>query len=171
MGAATVRAAITSYFAGAALTGLQHVYQECPWWLDGDQFDLAGGDDFGAVAYVHLSEQRETRIALPAVQGIKAVTWDVALVVLFQYLVPSSFPAGQDESSWVTPLDALLDGLIARLRADQTLGTGHNGVIFQAGESVDDVVLRRDLPRIDAQGGKVWCWQVLEFKAVEMIQA
>lgn len=170
MTAANVRAQIANWFQPPAVEGLQTCYPAMPYWAGGDKWELAVNDGWGAVAYVHLREESESRIGLGgATGGIKEVTYQVGLVLLFKWLIPTQLPAGQDESSYVLALDTLIDSVKARIRSDRTFGSGPNGIIWQAGTGENDLKVARDLPR--RQSGAVLSWQVIEFEVVEMIAA
>lgn len=167
MPAATVRAAVQSFLTGQ-VPGLAAVYTAQPYYVDGDLFGFTTNGNYGAVAYVHLDRQEETRIAFGGASGgHKQVTYQVGLVVLYKYLIlPDSTV---DEAAWAGPLDALLDAVVARLRSDRTLGTGAGGVVWQAGEDNNDLRIQRDLPVED--DGVIHSWQVVEFTVVEQVAA
>ena len=168
LGAAGVRQAVQAWFDAPAVQGLNRVYAAMPWWAGGDQWDIGLNGGWGAIGYVHITDEHETRIAYGGIPGgIKQVTYQVGLVLLFKYQIPTQLPAGADESEYVTYLDALIDGVKNRLRQDPTLGTGSKGVVWQAGEGRADVVIRRDLPR--RKGQAVQSWQVLEVEVVENV--
>lgn len=168
MSSATVRAALFGFFDGAraaaTVPGLNTVYAAQPTFVDGAKWQLAKDLGSGSVAYLHLAEDTETRIALPAVTGWKRVDYTVGLVVLYQYVIPPD-PAGED--SWAGPLDATIDGLKDLIRSDPNCGVPAD--IFQTGQAPGGITIRRQLPR--RTSGAVLSWNVLEFAVTEIIEA
>lgn len=169
MSAATVRSQLQAFLSSPPITGLEKVYRDQPWIALGGDWQLSSNAGWGAIGWLHLDEESETRATLPAVAGQKRVDYRVGLVVLYQYLIPAQLPDGQAEDAWVGPLDALLDAVKARLRSDPKAGTGPglDGVIFQQSQDPQDLKISRDLPRRDH--GKVWSWQVVEFTVTEIV--
>lgn len=165
MSAATVRAAIQAWTVGGNIAGLNAVYKAQPWFVDGQRWNLAAELGSGAVAFVHLAERAESRITLPALEGNKAITYTAGLVVLYQYLIPTE-PASEDV--WVDPLDAVLEAIVERFRADPTFGTA-GSPIFQAAQDPNDCRIVSDLPR--RTSGVVQSWNVVEFHCTEIIVA
>lgn len=168
MGAKAVRQAVTDYIGQTS--GIARMYREEPTLITGDAWQDPNTKLPGTVAYTHITRDTEQRYALtgdnPTGLG-KAIVYEVAIVVLYQYLIPSN-PASKDE--WVDGLDELIDNIKARIRADRTLGTGGNPV-WQAGEGDPfgggtDITVQRDMPKM--LKGKVLCWTSVEFHAVEM---
>ena len=180
MSRATVRKALTDYLTtgtqGGPVPGVTRVFKAQPWLIDGKTWNLAENLGSGAVLFVHFPDKDERREADPAasvsstVVGVKRVDYQVAVIVLYQYLIPPAAQAQQyagDE--WVDALDATLDGLESWIRADPTAGTGPQGVVFEMGQAPGDLSLPQDLPRL--VGGKVLSWQALHFTATEVINA
>lgn len=174
MSSAEVRAAITTFVAtgcaaGGSVPGVTKVYRAMPWYIDGATWNLSNELGSGAVLFVDLPEDGgDTRLSVPAVQGEKSVDYLVALVVLYQYLIPSASQSpAVPEDAWVGPLDDTLDGLKALLRTDPNLGNPE--VIFQAAQSRGDLAVHRVAPR--RAPGKVLSWNVLTFHAMEVITA
>ena len=172
MSAQAVRAAVQAYFVGQ-VTGLNQVYRAQPTFADGKNWNLATDLGSGAIGYVHLDAEKETRLTLPYQTGYKQVDYEVGLVVLYQYLIPSNTLVAQNGDEWTDALDVTLDGIKNRLRRDPTLGTsvaqGGTGLIFEAGEAKDDIMIARELPR--RSPGKVLSWNVVQFKLTEIVQA
>jgi hypothetical protein len=171
--AAALRSAAATWFATDSIPGLVRVYKEQPWFVDGSVWNLGtsvNGEPIGsgAVAFVHISEQYESRLTVPAITGSKMLTYKCALVVLYQYVIPSGVVTPAAEDDWVLGLDALLDGVVARLRVDPTIGTAGSPV-FQAGQDPDDDKIIRDLPR--RYDGVIGSWNVVEFTANEIVTA
>jgi hypothetical protein len=177
---AGVRAALYTYLKNGNVTGVTQVYRAQPWFIDGGTWKLSSELGSGAVLFLHFMDKAETREADPAssvstqVVGWKRVDYQVALVVLYQYLIPSaSQGVAYAGDEWVAPLDATLASLEALIRADPTAGTGPNGdqsgVIFRMAQEPGDLTLPQDLPRL--ANGKVLSWQALHFTVTELIQA
>ena len=162
-----VRVAIRNFFQSANIPGIQQVYLDVPWFIDGAQWDVLDGSGFAAVASVHLDTSSETRITLPWKTGSKQVNHTVGLILQYQYLIPSTFAPGEYEDAWVTGLDAIVDGVKNRIRSDYTFAS--TNIIFQAGQNGNDVRVTRDVPVVDI--GKVVAWVVVEFNVTEIIQA
>lgn len=168
MSAKTVRAAIADYLRPTP--GIAKMFRDEPWIVTAEAWTQENGLP-GTVAYVHIDREAETRYALagwnPTGLG-KAISYDVSIVVLYQYDIPDQ---PDDKDSWVDGLDELLDALKARVRADPTLGTGEGGVVWQAGEGGlpggPDLEVQRDLPKLN--NGKVLSWNALQFKVTEMV--
>lgn len=168
MSSATVRAALFGFFdtarAAATVPGLNKVYAAQPWFVDGARWQLDKELGSGSVAYLHLAEDTESRIALPALTGQKRVDCTVGLVVLYQYLIPTD---AASEDAWAGPLDATIDALKNLIRSDPNCGVPVT--IFQAGQQPNGIMIRRHLPRRTA--GAVLSWNVLEFAVTEIIEA
>lgn len=172
MSRATVRAALVTFFNNTSIQGLGQVHSAPPYWADGSEWDLArpigdGPAGAGAIGAIHLAEDVESRVSVPAIQGWKAVTYKAALMVFYQWLLPSNTLTPVDEAAWADPLDGILDGLVALIRSDPNLGDPT--VIWQAGQSANDVHVICDVPR--RLPGKVLSWNVIEFDVIEMVQA
>lgn len=175
MSTGSVRAQVAEFFR--TVPTLNAVYLDQSTLIQGETFDLGAQNGSAAVAFVHLPDENETRIALPAVTGMKDVAYRVGLVILYQYLVPSAAvePATQPDS-WVIPLDDVIDAVKNKLRADPTCGGGGGGLpvtpggtVLQAGSDREDIKIARDLPRWTP--GKVISWNVVEFTLHEIVQA
>ena len=162
MPSADIRSAVVKYFTGT--TGLTSVSKDEPWYMDGQMWIQNGLE--GTASFVHINHQSETRVDLGGLGGgKKAVTYDVALVVAYQYRIPTDTGGGMD--TWVDGLDAVLDAVVAKLRADQTLGCGSAGPVWSAGEQDMDIAIQRELPTRD--GGKVWSVNYVMFKVIEIV--
>ena len=173
MASADVRAAVYDYFAPPAVAILNTLYKAEPIFASGNDWQLDSGVGFGAMGDLHSSDESEARIAFGgATSGIKSITYNVAIVLLYRYVITNNISDnGPDE--WTDGLDALIDGVKARLRADRNLGTGESGVVWQAGEgnntSEPDIKVTRDLPKLTPN--KVEAWQVVEFVVIENIES
>lgn len=173
MASADVRAAVYAYFAPPAVDILNTLYKAEPIYAPGTAWQLDSGVGFGAMGYLHISDESEARAAFGgATGGIKSITYNVALVLLYRYVITSN-NTDDGPDSWTDGLDTLIDNVKARLRADRTLGTGDSGVVWQAGEgnntSEPDIKVTRDLPKLTPN--KVEAWQVVEFVVIENIES
>lgn len=174
MSASQLRAAITAWLQPPAVPGLTRVYPAFPVFAPGQDWRLEEGQGSGAVGYVHLAQQRERRITIGGEHGgTKQVMWQVALVLVYRHLLPSSvIDSGEDTAAgWAGPYDRLIDAVCERLRADRTLGTG-GAVVWQAAEGSgdgagDDLVIDSDLPAVNA--GQVVQFTAITFTAIQMI--
>lgn len=183
MSRATVRAALYNFFTAGcdphtgSVPGVNRVYRAQPWYIDGKVFNLSNELGSGAVCFLHFPDKNETRISDPAkgvtpgVVGVKQVDYDVALVILYQYLIPTATQTADavPEDAWVLPLDATLVGLEDLVHSDPTAGTGPQGVVFSMAQDPGDTRLPQELPRL--LPGKVLSWQALQFNVTEMIFA
>ena len=162
-----VRKAIRNFFQTPPITGIQTVYLDVPWFIDGAQWDVLSQEGWAAVASVHLNMSQESRVTLPWSVGSKQVNHSVGLLLQYQYLIPSNFGPDEAEDAWVEGLDIIIDGVKNRIRSDYTFNS--NGVIFQAGQDQNDIRVQRDVPVVDV--GRVVAWCVVEFNVTEIIQA
>jgi hypothetical protein len=162
VGARSIRQAVRDYIAPTA--GISNAYKDEPHYVSNDAWYSADGTH-GTVAYVHIDQEGETRLVITGFpDGGQQITYHVAIVVLYEYLIPD------DEASpdaWVDGLDDLLDALKARLRADPHLGTGPTGVVWSAAQHDNTLTISRDLPKKD--GGVVRSWNVLQFQVTENV--
>jgi hypothetical protein len=171
MSMGSIRAAIKNYLAAQAIPGLNRVYQGMPAYIDPAVWNLSAQGGYGAIAYVHLTESSETRIATPYITGQKMVPYLVGIVVEFRYAIPVQDAVALNGDEWTTGLDGILEGLKAAVRADPRLGTGDLGDVFQAGQDQKDLLLRSQLPTRDEENGEIWVWSVLEAQVSENITA
>jgi hypothetical protein len=170
MGDATVRAAVRDWFQTAQIDGLQKVYLDLPWFLDGSIWPFEDGREWAAVAFVHIDTSNESRITVPALTGQKQINYTISLGLHYQYLIPAELGIGADVDDWVVGLDSILDGVKARLREDPNMGAAPNtGPVWQQGQSNADIRLDRDLPILD--NGIVRSWNRVEFQLTEIITA
>lgn len=168
MSIATVRAAVTTYLQDAVIPGLNRVYAAFPWYIDGETFNLAANLGNGAIAYVHLADSEETRWTVPAVQGVKRVHYEVAVIVAYQFLIPSAdVDATMSEDDWVNALDVILQGIKDRIHADPQLGAP--ATVFLAGQTNNNLRIHSEMPR--RLPGKILSWHAVEFQLTEVITA
>ena len=186
MTAQSVTDAVVAWFQPPAVVGLNELGPGIPWFEDGSAWRLDSQLGWGAIGFVHRSHESERRIAYGGTtSGIKQVVYDVAIVLLFKYLIGRDQDIQNTSQAYVPCLNQLLDGMKDRLRADRTLGTAPGisglggiqiapgGSILQAGEGdgsgAADVTIDRDYPRRDKQGGTIWSWNDFTFQVVEMV--
>lgn len=167
MASADVRAAVTTFFQNANIAGLNKVHSAPPFWADGSEWKLNLQGGSGSIGALHLVEDQESRIAVPALTGVKQVHYQVGLMIFYQWLLPSGTLTPVDEAAWAGPLDTIIDGVKARLRSDPNCGMP--SVVWQSAQDPNDVTVRRDLPRL--MSGKVLSWNVVEFHVYETITA
>lgn len=167
MSSAAVRSAVASFFETASITGLNFVHPGPPWWITGSEWDLGKTAGAAAVAAVHLVEDNESRITIPALSGQKQVEYLIGLMLFYQYLQPSNSLTPKDPSAWVAPFDVIIDGVKDRLRSDPNCGMP--SVVWQSAQDPHDISVKRDLPRVTA--GKVLAWCAVEFHVTEIVTA
>lgn len=165
MSSATVRAALTTFFGTPPIAGITKLHSAPPYWADGSEWDLANDLGSGAIAAVHLADDAERRITVPALTGQKIVTYTVGFMIFYQYLLPSASLTPVDPAAWSDPLDAIIDGVKARIRSDPTCGIP--SVVWESGQTPGYPKVVRDLPR--RLPGKVLSWNVVEFQVDEVI--
>lgn len=178
MSAATVRAAFQTFLTTPAIPYFERCYLSEPWFAAGEQWNLKDNGGCGAIGWPHIVDESETRstlgapspsLGLPA-SGQKEITYQVGIILLFQWLIPST-PMVED--AYIGPLDALIEGVKTRLRSDPKAGTGPglDGVIFQQSQAAGDLHVVRDLPKLAKGGGKVIAWQRIDTTATEIVTA
>lgn len=173
MGYATVRNALVNFFA--VTPGMQAMYKEAPWIVNGSDFKLNPGTTSAAVGFIHIDQTQEERITLPAYTGSKGVDYTCSLVFLYKYERPANLSSGLKEDEWVTGLDLLIDTVKAKIRSDENGGVP--GIIFQMGTGAGagaategpDIMVQQDLPEDDGQG--IFTLVRVEFHVYEIIQA
>ena len=182
MSIADVRAALKAFFvAGCAqsagsVPGVSAVYGAIPWFVAGSQWQLSDEFGSGAIVFLHIEDRGEKRLSDPAegftpdVVGCKQVDYQVDLVVLYQYMIPSASQADAvPEDAWIGPLDATMQALKDLIHSDPTAGTGPQGVIFEMAQ--DDGDLKGSAPLPLRTPAKIWTWPVLQFSVTEVIFA
>jgi hypothetical protein len=164
MSRASIRAAVLAYFTGTP--GISTLAQDEPWFTPGQAWINNGIP--GTSCYVHINGQSESIESLGGANLQKVVTYDVALVIQYQYAIPANPSPTRDD--YATGLDALIDTIVRKIRADPTLGCAANGPVWQAGIHDGDNVAVSDLPQRDPSGGKVWSISFVKFKTMEIVQ-
>jgi hypothetical protein len=163
----TARAALVAFFTG--IDGIQRMYADAPWIIEGANWQLNAGTTYGAVAFIHIDQSSEARITLPAQTGQKQISYTVSLLIQYQYMIPPYLALGTSEDAWVVGLDLIVDAVKAQIRSDQKAGTGPAGVIFQQGEGTSDLRVAQDLPIADED--RVYSYTRVEFDVTEIITA
>lgn len=160
MSRATIRAAVATFFAPPAVTGLNTIYTTFPKRVPGNQFRYGqpAGTKSGSVGIVHIINEREERIAIGGpTSGKKWVHYTVELQV-YCHSIETHAEAAMDF------FDTVIDGVKARLRSDRWLND--YPVIFEAGE--------RELsgyygePKVLADGASE-VWGAVRFEVSEVL--
>ena len=100
------------------------------------EFDLGTNNGSGVIAYIHLDNQHEKRIAFGGPHnGRKWRTYDCVMLCILRSAKDQAEDAGYDN-------DVFLDSLADRIHADRNFGTSASpnipvGAIFQAAEGSD----------------------------------
>lgn len=138
---------------GSGIPFLSTVQQHPPKVNDEGLFVMQQGLGTGAIIFLAIGPgQQEHRIAIGgAHSGRKWRSYPFKLLCFLRSVKPQSEAVGEDN-------DTFLDGLVARIEADRTLGTyGLPNPIFQAGEGEDtggdDIIVNSDLPQL--MGGQL----------------
>ena len=179
MSRADVRAAVAAFLVAADIPGLATVYAAMPWYSPGELFDTITDGGSGAIAWLHLGDSDEDRWAFPSKSpamagGQKAVHYEIAVMVAYQYLLVSSqlnTPVPAD--SWAADEDRILQAIKDRIHSDPQLGTGPTGtgtdLIFRAAQENNTLRISADDPVL--QDGKIWSYHSIQFQLTEVIQA
>jgi len=145
---AAARAAVAAWFAPPNVLGLNRVYPSFPKLIPTNIY-FAGtvpGTRSGAIGIVHIVNKHEVRHAMGgAHSGVKRVDYEVELQILMLSSRKVAELATDD-------LDAVVDAVETRLRADRTLGSPN---VWQAGEKQVDVDYIE--PRLTEQWIENWC--------------
>jgi hypothetical protein len=164
MADADVRAALVTYLTGLNIPGIQQWYDDEPWIIQGNTWNLDAG--YGALAFVHIDDVVESRATLPYKTGQVRVDYTVSLLIMYQYVIPPTAQAGS-EDAWVGPLDTIIGATKAGIRADQN--AGNPAVIWQWGQEPQGIRHQRDLPVRNA--GRIQSWNRIIVAATEIITA
>lgn len=174
MSRATVRATLATFLQGANITGLHGVYKAKPVFYSGEQLNAAADNGAAAWAWVDLGDSDETRLSVPAQwpgqngAGNKAVHYDVAIVVEYQFLIPSAQIASPSPpDGWVDGEDVIIQALKDRLHSDPSLGDP--AVVLASGQENRGMHVSGDNPLFD--GGIVISTRAISFRITEIIQA
>lgn len=173
MSRATVRTALATFLQGANIVGLNGVYKAEPRFYSGEQLDAAADNGVAAWAWIELGESSEDRLSVPAMwpgqtgAGNKAVHYEVAIVVMYQYLVPQQTTAPVAVDAWVDGEDAILQAIKDRLHSDPALGAP--GVILVSGQENRSLHVTADNPLVEP--AKVLSNRAISFRITEIIQA
>lgn len=168
-----VRSAVAAFLAGAAVPGLQKVYEGYPWFTPGETLDLAALGGSAAFAWVEVGESSETRWSVPASypgytgSGNKGVHYPVVVIVEFQYLIPQQVFPPVNPDAWTVPEDGIIQGIKDRIHSDPTLGAP--AVIFSAAQEPNGLRVSPDNPVFEP--GKVLSTREIDFRVTEVIQA
>lgn len=177
MSRAAVRDALQTYLTAGNIPGLHEVFRAVPRWVDGSAWQLNDTLGSGAVAAIHINEQQEARVTVPAPNvlfpgravGQKMRDYRVGVMVFYQYLIPSGGLTAVTEDAWAAPLDTILDGIVDWLEADPLIGTSGQNTVWQAAQEPGDPKITTDIPKQLA--GKVIAWSVVEFTVAQVVTA
>lgn len=149
----------------APTQGITTLYTDAPWEMTGDNWQK--NDLPGTPAFLHVEHITESRIAMGGEHGgWKRRDYQIALVLLYQYVIPSDVAS---KDVWVVGRNTLIDNVIARIESDRAFGSVAGVPIFEAGNQDDGISATFDFPHWDTGGGKVRNWVRVEFKVTEMI--
>lgn len=170
MSSASVRAQMLAFLSAQPVAYINRWYSAEPWYVAAERLDLAANNGTGAVAWLHITDESESRSALPAVAGQKAITYKLAVVMLGVWVIPAG-PTGED--AYIGPVDDMIEAVKARLRSDPKAGTGAglDGVIFQQSQDPGDLAVQRNVPLLDPGGGALLIWQRIDTTVTEIITA
>jgi hypothetical protein len=124
------------------------------------------GDLAGAIAFFFIEHQHDRfqTFSGSSTQG-RWVHYDMAMAVRFRGTHPTGQAALDDH-------DALIDAIVASIRADPTLG----GVskLWEAGMGdreggTEDIFIDSGLPKAITKGGPIVIWSAIRFKCVEVL--
>lgn len=167
MSTATVIAQIQSYLAPTP--GLTVLFKDVPWQMTGENWQTNSMP--GTAAFLHIEHITERRIASGGEHGgWKQRDYQVAVAVLYQYLIPSDL-GGASKDVWVDGRNALIDAITSRIEADRGFGSVGGFPIWEAGNQDAGIEVRLDYPVWDKGGGKVRNWFRVEVKVTEMVPA
>ena len=156
----TVRAAVYAWFAPPNVAGLNTLYTAKPKIITAQDFRRGqpAGTKTGTVGVVNVTRSTEQRIALGgAFSGWKQVSYVVEIQV-YCHSTQQKAEDAQDD------FDAMFDALVARLRADRTLGS----TVWEAGE--DALEGQFGEPAV-VSGSATERWAALRFVVIEQVQA
>lgn len=160
----SVRNNIAKYIDTPQIPGVGTVYASPPKISrSSDAYkNLPAGIPSGSVIYVEVLRFVEKRLAAGGPKaGTKEVRYNVRLHLLFRSRQGAAEDAMDDH-------DDQLEMLMARLRADRTLGT--NGRIKQSGQDLGGYDAATGLPK-ESGTGSTHIWTLLAFDAIEEITA
>lgn len=163
MSRAGVRAAVAAYFS--QVPGFSTFFRSEPYFTPGEAWTINGVK--GTVGFIHMAKQDDSLLDLTG-GAHRDVPHIVTIVVLYQYRIPPRSTNGMPDG-WSDDLDTLLDNMAHALRLDPTIGTGVNGVVWQAGIMDHDMTIESDMPIVN--GGKIWCLAYMTFIVQEIVIA
>lgn len=173
MSRATVRATLATFLSSAGIAGLNGVYKAKPTFYDGAQLDAAVANGV-AWAWITLGDSDEDRLSVPAQwpeqsgAGNKAIHYDAAVVVQYQYLIQSAQPSPPvAPDAWVDGEDIIIQAIKDRLHSDPALG--NPAVVLASGQENRGMHVSGDDPLIEP--GKVVSIKAIAFRITEIIQA
>lgn len=175
MSSATVRAQMLAFLSAQPIAYINRWYAAEPWYVAAERLNLAANNGAGAVAWLHITDESENRATLGApsggvAAGQKEITYKLAVVMLGVWAIPAD---AASEDVYIGPIDAMIEGVKARLRSDPKAGTGPglDGVIFQQSQDDGDLTVARNVPLLDPGGGQLLIWQRVDTTVREIITA
>lgn len=163
----TVRHQAAKFLDDADIIGVGTVFASPPKIsTSGDALDNSpAGARSGSVIYVEVWDSSEVRAALGGdTSGKKLVTHQLRLHLLFRSRQRKAEDAMDDH-------DDLLEQILARIRADRTLGTAAStDPILQAGEGDRGIHAQTGMPK-EIGGGTTIVWTSIDLDAVEFVTA
>ena len=160
MSRSSVRQAIYTFLQEPAVDGINKVFISFPKRINFQELALPGQNN-RCVAVVFIENERDSRIAVPAVEGWKRVDYDIA-IQLFHH---SSERYAEDA---MENFDSVIDNLKDKLRSDPRFGDESGTIIWQAVQPNLDVSYGEPLTQ---NGTYVETWAAVRFVVTEMIRA
>ena len=164
MGRAAVRSAVAAYFAAAGLEHVGTVYSARPEILPEEAYQqsmfgqvasTAAGSN--AVLVVDIPDDRRQRRAVTGRGAVNdSLICRVAVEVFFACVGGEGVPAQED-------YDRIIDGMVALIRADATLGAP--AVVLSAGEYEAGIAHEQGAPFTDEDGMVVFILGAVKFDA------
>jgi len=165
MSTTDVIAQVQSFLTGTP--GITNLYRDAPWEMTGDNWQTNSLP--GTPAFLHVEHVTESRIAVGGAHGgWKQRDYQVALVLLYQYVIPSDVAS---KDVWVDGRNTLIDNVMTRIQSDRAFGSVNGYPVWEAGNQDQGIEVNYDFPHWDHGGGKVRNWVRVEFKVTEMIPA
>jgi hypothetical protein len=158
----SVRHAAQQYLSAAQIPGVGTVFASPPKVArSSDAYaNLPAGTPSGSVLFVEVMTIREKRLGFGGpTNGTKETRYTLRLQLLFRSRQGKSEDAMDDH-------DDQVEAILAKLRADRTLGT--NGTIIQYGQSPSGISVSTGLPK-EGGTGTTHIWTLIDGDCVEII--
>ena len=170
MSRATVRAALKEFLAPPTVDGLNTVFGTPPKTLMDHTYTEGQppGTASGAVGALFIEGQEDTPSATDGAGGFRMTTYQAQVQVFHMSIEP-------DADDAMAHFDHVIDGLVDRLRADPSLGTGTGGPIgsgqILSGAYEHLSVQFGEPEEAGETGGAIATWAVVRFPVAEMNRA